>query len=504
MRATPLRKKKESIMRRKTTLIVTIFLAFSVNACKSQNAQKTNITQKPNIVLINVDDLGWKDLGFMGSTYYETPNLDKLATEGMIFTNAYAGAANCAPSRACLISGLNTPRHGIYTVGSSDRGNPKTRKLIPIKNTDHLTNTVYTLPQMLKSAGYITGSFGKWHVGNNPTEQGIDVNIGGSSKGNPGSKGYFSPYKIDNIIDGPKGEYLTDRLTNEAISFVKKYKDSTFFLYLPYYTVHSPIMGKESFIEKFKKKKGSNGQERPDYAAMIASMDENIGRLLEVIKETGLEKNTIIIFTSDNGGIRAISHQDPLRAGKGSYYEGGIRVPLIIKWPNHLQTNTRIAQPVSNIDFYPTIQTIAKPKRSAKLLDGIDLNTILSDQTLIERDLFFHFPIYLEAYKKEEDDSRDPLFRTRPGSVIISGDWKLHHYFEDEAFELYNLKTDLGETNNIAEKHPEKIKELYKKLEDWREKTNAPLPFEKNFNYDAVFEAKEKIITRKDISKEVD
>lgn len=243
-------------------------------------------------MLINVDDLGWKDLGFMWSQYYETPNVDALAKEGMVFYNAYAGASNCAPSRACLISGLNTPQYGVYTVGHSERGNPKTRKLVPIKNTEFLTNKIYTLPQMLKSAGYVTGSFGKWHVGEDPIRQGIDVNVGGSSRSNPGWDGYFSPYNIDHITSAPKGEYLTDRLTNEAISFMEKYRDTTFFLYLPFYMVHMPIMGKEELLEKFKDKNGSNGQNRPDFAAMVASMDENVGKLLANLKKNGLEKNT--------------------------------------------------------------------------------------------------------------------------------------------------------------------------------------------------------------------
>lgn len=473
-------------------LISAFYLILSFTGCISQNSQSQNTTKQPNIVLINVDDLGWKDLGFMGSTYYETPNVDKLASEGMVFSNAYAGASNCAPSRACLLSGFNTPRHGIFTVSPSDRGDSKTRKLIPVKNTEHLKDTIYTLPQMLKSAGYVTGSFGKWHVGDDPTKQGIDVNVGGSSRGNPGKNGYLSPYNIDFITNGPKGEYLTDRLTNEAISFVEKFKDTTFFLYLPFYTVHTPIMGKESLIKKFEKKKGTNGQDRPDYAAMVASMDENVGRLLYTLKENGLEKNTIIIFTSDNGGIRSISHQDPLRAGKGSYYEGGIRVPLVIKWPNYIKPSSASEQRVSNLDFYPTLQSIVKPSKIAPLLDGIDLNPVLKDQEIIERDLFFHFPIYLQAYKKGKDGSRDVLYRTRPGSVIISDNWKLHHYYEDDAFELYNLTNDLGETNNVAEENPEKVKELYKKLEEWLIKTKAPIPTEKNPDYDSKFEARKK------------
>lgn len=470
--------------------IYPLFLMFVCFGCKTDSEKKP--LQKPNIILINIDDLGWKDLSFMGSSYYETPNIDALAKEGLVFTNAYAGAANCAPSRACLISGLNTPRHGVFTVSPSDRGNTKTRKLIPIKNTKHLNDSIYTLPKMLKSAGYLTASFGKWHVGNTPLKQGIDVNIGGSSKGNPGKNGYFSPYNIDFIKNGPKGEYLTDRLTNEAISFVEKNKDTAFFLYLPYYTVHTPIMGKKNLIEKFKNKKGINGQNRPDYAAMIASMDQNVGKLLAAVKASGLEKKTLIIFTSDNGGIRAISHQNPLRGGKGSYYEGGIRVPLIIKWPNRITANAVTTQQVSNLDFYPTIQNIVQPKKRAALLDGIDLKSVLEGKKTEKRDLFFHFPIYLQAYKKGKDQSRDPLFRTRPGSVIISGEWKLHHYFEDDSLELYNLKDDLSEKNNVADLYPKKATELYKKLKNWRLNTKAPIPYKKNPNYLEEFEKHQK------------
>ena len=466
---------------------IALTIMCSLHSCKSPKENEPN-KALPNIVLINVDDLGWKDLGFMGSEYYETPHLDALAKEGMVFYNAYAGAANCAPSRACLLSGLNTPRHGVYTVSPSDRGNPKTRKLIPIENTDHLNDSIYTLPNMLKSAGYITGSFGKWHVGNDPKEQGIDVNVGGSARGNPGSGGYFSPYKIDHITNGPDGEYLTDRITKEAISFVEKYKDTTFFLYLPYYTVHTPIMGKEELIEKFKDKKGSNGQNRADYAAMVASMDENVGKLLSSLKANGLEKNTLVIFTSDNGGIRAISEQNPLRAGKGSYYEGGIRVPLLMKWPGKIEPNSSSAARVSNLDFYPTLQNIVSPEKKALLLDGIDLKPIFEDKTQVERDLFFHFPIYLQEYQGLQDGSRDPLFRTRPGSVIISGDWKLHEYFEDGELELFNLIDDPSEENNVAEQNPDKTQELRKKLMEWRATTNAKVPSQSNPEYDAAFE----------------
>ncbi|MDW7693335.1 sulfatase [Flammeovirgaceae bacterium SG7u.111] len=442
----------------------------------------------PNIVLINVDDLGWKDVGFMGSTYYETPHLDAFAREGMVFTNAYAGAANCAPSRACLLSGLNTPRHGVYTVSPSDRGNEKTRKLIPIKNTKHLQDSIYTLPQMLKSAGYVTGSFGKWHVGEDPNEQGIDYNIGGSGRGNPGKGGYFAPYNIDFIENGPEGEYLTDRLTQEAISFFENNKDTTFFAYIPFYTVHTPLMGKEELVEKYKPKTGVDGQDNPTFGAMVSAMDENVGRIFQALEALSLSKNTLVIFTSDNGGIRDISYQNPLRAGKGSYYEGGIRVPLVIRWPGKVLEGTTNGSNVSNLDFYATLQELANPKKKAQMLDGISLVPQFQDTSYVERDVYFHFPIYLQAYNKKDDGGRDPLFRTRPGSVVIAGDWKLHQYFEDGGLELYNLKTDVGETTNMAEENPEIVQRLLGKLDNWRQRTGAPVPTEQNGKYDPLYE----------------
>ena len=471
-----------------TYLFILIITFVCIAGCKDNSKNKS--FDKPNIVLINVDDLGWKDLGYMGSDYYETPNIDALAKEGMVFTRAYAGAANCAPSRACLISGRNTTSHGVYTVSSSERGNSKTRRLIPVENTLHLSNDLHTLPRMLKSAGYVTSSFGKWHVGEDPLKQGVDVNVGGSAMGSPGKDGYFAPYKIKPIEDGPEGEYLTDRLTDEAISFIQKQKDTSFFLYLPYYTVHTPLMGKPELKDYYAKKSVSNGQDNPVFAAMVHAMDENVGRLLQTISNLGLEKNTLVIFTSDNGGIRAVSNQSPLRAGKGSYYEGGIRVPLILKWPGHIPEGSKNNNAVSNLDFYPTLQEIVKPTKKAPVLDGENLIPQLKKDTIITRDLFFHFPVYLQAYSGTEDDGRDPLFRTRPGSVVISGNWKLHEYFEDNDLELYNLQEDLGERQNLVEQYPEKTKELYNKLLDWRKANNAPIPTEKNPEFDAGFEQK--------------
>jgi len=438
----------------------------------------------PNVVLINVDDLGWKDVGYMGSTFYETPHIDQLSREGIVFTNAYASAANCAPSRAGLISGLYGPRHGIYTVKPSARGKSEDRKLIPIETNEILSDTLLTLAKMFKINGYSTGIFGKWHLGADPITHGFDVNVGGGVEGAPGPNGYFSPYNIKNITGGLSGEYLTDRLTKEAINFIHNQRTKPFFVYLSFYTVHTPIQPKAELVPRFKNKNVSLGQDNPEYAAMIYSMDQNIGMLLKTLQDLNLENNTIVIFTSDNGGVRSISYQNPLRAGKGSYYEGGIRVPLIIKWPEVIKEPKHSNQSVINLDIYATLDKIVNHNGIKPKLDGMDLTFILKSEKKIERDLFWHFPIYLESYDSAKDDGKDSIFRTRPGSVIRSGKWKLHEYFEDASIELYNLETDIGEQNNMIHEYPVVAKRLYNKLLEWRLKTKAPAPIHDNPFYE--------------------
>tara|TARA_B110000037_G_scaffold223172_1_gene303224 strand:+ start:1248 stop:2708 length:1461 start_codon:yes stop_codon:yes gene_type:complete len=457
------------------------------------NINAQNKASKPNIIYINVDDLGYKDVGFMGSTYFETPNINQLSKEGMIFTQGYAGAANCAPSRACLMSGQNTPRHGVYTVANSDRGNTRTRKLIPIKNTKHLSNEMVTMAEGFKMAGYTTGTFGKWHVTSDPLKDGFDVNIGGNHFGSPGGNGYTAPYnKLPNLKIAPIGENLTDRLTSEAMSFIESNKEKSFFLYLPYYAVHTPLMGKRELVEKYKAKGGRNGQENPVFAAMVENVDTNIGKLLRLLEDLKLSDNTLVVFTSDNGGIRAISSQDPLRAGKGSYYEGGTRVPYILKWPNIIEANTTNKTPIVNMDFFPTFMSIIGVQLNNKILDGQDILPLLKGKNIEERPLYWHFPIYLQAYSVEKDDGKDPLFRTRPGSTIIYKNWKLHHYFEDDDLELYNLEYDLGERINLATSHPKKKQELFKLLNDWRNDVDAKIPLELNPEYDPNFKPQKK------------
>lgn len=460
----------------KAILLIGTCLAF----CAYQYFNESLKVEKPNVVFIMVDDLGWSDVGFMGSTYYETPNIDILANKSMVFTNAYAGAANCAPSRAALMSGMNSPRTGVFTVGSSERGKNKDRKLIPVPNTEFLADSVYTIAEMFKDAGYVTGHFGKWHVGEDPCSQGFDVNVGGGHWGHP--KNYFAPYVYPEI-EAPEGEYLTDRLTLEAVRFIEKNKSNPFFLYLPFYTVHTPLQAKKELLEKYEHKEGSVYHNKPTYAAMIETMDNNVGKILNKLDELELT-NTIVVFTSDNGGVYKISKQTPLRSGKGSYYEGGVRVPLIISWPGVIRKGIT-SMPVTNLDFYPTFSELVggKIKRNQPV-DGQSLKQfLLEEKPLAERPLFFHFPVYLQGYSQKNGENRDSLFRTRPGSSIRLGDWKLLYYYEDQGIELFNLKDDPGEKNNVANKYPEKMNELKNSLDEWLKSTQAPIPTQLNPDY---------------------
>jgi arylsulfatase A-like enzyme len=469
--------------RKKNAIKIGVFILLLVNlvACSTKVKDTHVQSERPNIVFILVDDLGWSDTSFMGNPIYETPNLDKLASQGVVFNNAYAPAANCAPSRACIMSGKNTPRHGIYTVASSERGKSKDRKLVPIPNTTILADSHITLAEVLKGKGYINASMGKWHLGEDPKTQGFDVNIGGSHAGHP--KSYFSPYKNTNIIDGEKGEYLTDRLTNEAINFISTNKEKPFFLYLPYFTVHTPLQGKQHLIEKYTSKINDDPRFNAKYGAMIESMDENVGKLLNSLDELKISDNTMVIFLSDNGGLASVSSQFPLRAGKGSYYEGGIRVPCIIRWPNRIKEAKKTDMPITGLDIFPTLVDVVKDSNVYDL-DGVSLVPFLTEnENIKERPLFWHFPIYLQGVNSKKDEARDSLFRTRPGSVIRKGEWKLHEYFEDGVIELYNLKTDLREQNDLSDKYPEKIKELHDELQQWRESTHAPIPNELNKEY---------------------
>lgn len=452
----------------------------------SSCGKEGNSNAKPNIILINIDDMGWNDVSFMGSEYYETPNIDSLADQAMVFTQGYAASANCAPSRASIAVGKWTTRHQIYTVSNSDRGKAKDRKLIPIENTTVLDQKFTTISQKLKEYGYTNCHSGKWHLSENPLDYGFDINIGGGHRGAPGS--YYPPYGKKNNrvkIENGKSKYLTDLIMEKTLSFLDQVSGPFFLHYTPY-AVHTPIHPVDSLLYKYQNKPPYKGQKNPKYATMVDNLDRNIGLLINKLKERDLFDNSFIIFTSDNGGYYGkITMQKPLRAGKGSYYEGGIRVPFFFLWKDKIDPGKNIQNPISHLDIFPTLMEVIGEDQMKKNLDGNSLIPMLTqNQPGPERSFFWHFPIYLQGYDIEDNENRDALFRTRPGSVVRKGDWKLHYYFEDQGVELFNLKEDIGERNNLAETRIDKKNELLDELKNWWVKTNAPIPTELNPEYE--------------------
>jgi arylsulfatase A-like enzyme len=463
----------------------TVFLPVALLGSFFVQAESLNNTERPNIIYINADDLGVMDVGFMGRKEYNTPNLDRMAAEGMVFTEAYAPAANCAPSRACCMSGQYAARHGVYTVGTSERGKSEDRKLIPTPNRKHLPDDNVTVAEALKAGGYKTIHLGKWHLGDDPTTQGFDVNIGGYSSGSP-IGGYFSPFPkgpMTTFNDRyPKGTHRCDIFAEQAIRFLKESKDQPFFMHMAYYSVHTAIQPVPGMVEKYRGAKGINAA----YASMVEKMDESIGKIVAELDALGLKDNTLILFSSDNGGVRPISKQDPYRSGKGSYFEGGIREPLLVRWPAKVKAGTQCDVPVIGVDFYPTfIEAAGLDLPEGKIVDGVSLMPLLTQiGGMKERALFWHFPIYLQGYDGD-NDSHDPSFRTRPGSAMRFGKWKFHEYFEDGRLELYDLTRDIGERKNLATEMPEKTEELHAMLKQWRAGLNCPLPTKRNPDYRA-------------------
>lgn len=434
--------------------------------------------EKPNIVFILADDLGYTDLGCYGSTYYETPNIDRLAADGLRFTQGYSCGPNCQPTRAALLSGQYGPRTGVYTVGSIDRFDWQSRPLRPVDNVTALASDTVTLAEALQSAGYVTGMFGKWHLGNadaeHPSQQGFDEAIA--------SQGRHFNFKTDPKTEHAEDAYLADFLTERAIDFIRRHAKEPFFLYLPHFGVHSPFEAKQDWIEHFRDKPAAGGHHDPVYAAMIASVDESVGRIRDSLRELGLAENTMVIFSSDNGGVggyeRAgikktpgITDNAPLRGGKGMLYEGGIRVPYLYCWPGQIIEGVRDT-PINSVDLYPTLLDLAGAVTpEGHVLDGSSYRIYLTSDFAIadqRQPLFWHFPGYLGAGKNS--------WRTLPVSVIRDGDWKLMEFLEDGRLELYNLSDDVGEDHNLAESEPDRTRALHAKLIAWREEIGAPLP----------------------------
>ena len=444
--------------------------------------------QRPNLILINVDDLGWKDLGCYGSDVYETPNIDKLAINGLKFTNAYSACAVCSPTRAAIMTGRYPARLGVtdwirarFQGGKipKDKKNPsgwvgsKNKKVLCPQNALWMELEEVTIAEKLKEDGYATCHIGKWHLGADdwyPEKQGFDENYGGCDYGQPPS--YFDPFKnkrLDGIYGLPgkkQGQYLTDRECDEAVMFIKKNRQKKFFLNFANYAVHTPIQAKPSLLDKYKTKIQSldTKQKNAAYATMVESVDQAVGRIITILKEEGIFDRTLIIFTSDNGGLSGVTNNAPLRSGKGFPYEGGIRVPLIIFWPDFINGGKVIETPVSSIDFFPTLCSAAGIKNATdKVVDGLNLLPLIKGENNIKRQsLFWHFPHYRG--------------KINPYSIIRNGDWKLIKRYDGKPFELFNLKNDLSEKNDLSQDMPEKVKELNEEIMIWLLKTNAKVP----------------------------
>jgi arylsulfatase A-like enzyme len=433
--------------------------------------------KRPNVVFILADDLGYTDVSSYGSDYYETPNIDRLAKEGVKFTSGYTAGPNCQPTRAALLSGQYGPRTGIYTVGKIDRFNWQTRPLRPVDNIATLPPEKTTIAQSLKKAGYKTGMFGKWHLGESadahPSKRGFDEAIVASSR-------HFD-FKTSPATDYPEGTYLADFLTDKAVDFIERHKDKAFFLYLPHFGVHSPLQAKPELVAKFTAKSTSGGHNDPVYAAMIASVDESVGRVAAKLDELGLSENTLIVFTSDNGGVgdyqrEGIQAKDttdnfPLRGGKGTLHEGGIRVPYVFRWKGVIPAGSVTDTPIISVDLHPTLLELSgAPAPTSQPLDGVSYVSTLKDSTsALKRDaLFWHFPGYL--------GSGANTWRTTPVSVIREGNLKLIEKLDDQSLELYDLSNDLGEKNNLASSQPEKTASLLAKLNTWRKDIGAKFP----------------------------
>ncbi|MBN1672346.1 MAG: sulfatase [Kiritimatiellae bacterium] len=455
---------------------------------------------RPNILFILLDDMGWKDTGFMGTDFYETPHIDALARDGVVFTHAYANGPNCAPTRASIMSGQYAPRHGIYTVGSSARGQANQRKLIPVENSRTLPAERVTPAEALKAAGYATFHGGKWHLGSGaetgPLGQGFDVNIGGFAAGSPPG-GYFAPWSREapNLADAPAGTHLCDFVTDRALDFLAQHKTDPFFMYLAYYDVHTPLQAKPKLVQKYKQKLAANRargtdtqHDHPVYAAMIENTDANIGRVLRKLEELNLVDNTVVVFFSDNGGYGGATNMRPLRGCKGMLYEGGIREPLVVRWPGRVKPGTTCDVPVISIDFYPTFLELAGvPQPETQVLDGTSLVPLLTGRAdrLAREALFWHFPCYLQGLPGGfKADAHKPPWRTTPCGAVRKGRWKLIEYFEDGALELYDLETDIGEKQNLAAQMPDKTAELHEWMKTWRRQLNAPVPDQPNPEYD--------------------
>ncbi len=434
---------------------------------------KASEAPRPNVIVIVADDLGWADLGCYGSTFHATPNLDRLARGGMRFTNAYAACPVCSPSRAALMTGKYPARLHLtdWLPGRPDRPSqmllrPRIRQQLPLEE--------FTIAEALKLAGYATASIGKWHLGGPPfwpEHQGFDVNVGGTETGSPPG-GYFG-FQTPTMTARSPDEYLTDRLADEALAFIERNRNHPFFAYLPHYAVHIPLQAKPGLLARYKAKPvGASAQSNPIYAAMLESLDDAVGRILATLDKYEIADRTVVVFTSDNGGLSVKEGPDtpstsnaPLRAGKGYLYEGGIRVPLIVRWPGATRPGSVCELPVSGQDLYPTVLDVAGLKPApGQVIDGESLVRLLEGQGGLKRNaLFWHYPHYSNQ-------------GGRPGGALRHGDLKLIEHYEDGRRELYDLGRDPGERHDLASERPGDAARLHSLLDDWRQSVGGQMP----------------------------
>lgn len=428
---------------------------------------------RPNIILFLADDLGWTGTACYGSDFYETPNIDRMAKEGMRFTNGFAAAANCAPSRATIMSGQYTPSHGILYVGPGtyqeryrkNNGHLKKFRMLQPRGATILAERIQTLAENLKTAGYRTGMFGKWHLGlgdQHPAKRGFDVAIE--------SHGKHWGFKTDPETEHPKDQYLSDFLAGQAVQFIKESGEKAFFLYYADFLVHKPFEAKEKYLKHFGNKKPGKHQRSPMAGAMIKSLDDSLGGILKALDEQGIADDTLVVFTSDNGGL---SYEEdgsknentsnlPLRGRKGSEYDGGLRVPWIVRWPSQVAGGTVNKTPIQHIDLFPTFQSVAGAKRPTQKLHGRNLHPLLKGVRGFqsERDIFWYLPGYSAFHK--------------PSVMVRRGSWKLIRRLDEDEFELYNTTHDVGEQRNLSEAEPELASSLNQSAVAWLDALDAP------------------------------
>lgn len=469
---------------RNAVRLLTLLLTLVCVAASTVGAES-----RPNFIFIMADDLGWQDVEFAGARFFETPNIDRLAGQGMTFTAAYSGGPNCAPTRACLMSGTYTPRHHIYTPGGKSKGNPEFMRLLvpaigrknsalareaaaqfPIVNS--LDPKFVCIPEVLKPAGYVSARLGKWHLGEDT--QGFDLSSS-NGKGGPGGRFY------GNVN-------VAEQITDRAIQFIEDNREGPFFLYLCHWDVHSPHRARKEVVAKYQSKlkkipEAQRSNFKPVYAAMIEAVDTSVGRVAAKVDALGIAENTLIVFISDNGGLPRVSQLDPLRGQKGSLFEAGVRVPACMRWTGTIEPGSTCATPITSVDFLPTFASLAGVELpQSQPIDGTDISPLFHGKAIDERSVFWHYPLYLQGLGLTIDVPGGKTYSWRgfPSTSLRRGDWKLIEFHEDDTVGLYDLKDDPGERNNLATSMPERTAELRAELDAWQADTDAPVPTKRN------------------------